>query len=204
MALVLGTEPHWVSPWVFACFVALKEKRLAFDVRVFDASKGETRNDEYLAQTVTGRVPSFFHDDFALAESSAIVEYLEDTFPAVPVLPTATRERARARQLMSWLRSDETLPIRKERPTTTMFFESERAKAPLSDEARRAADKLCAVSLRVRGAFDRWNIVHSELAFVLHRLILNGDALPDELRAWAAEEWKRPSVHEFVARERKI
>jgi glutathione S-transferase len=149
-------------------------------------------------------VPSLVHDGFGMAESSAIVEYLEETFPEIPVLPKATRERARCRQLMSWLRSDETLALRTERPTTTMFYESERAKTPLGAAARASADKLCAVASRVLDAFGQWNIVHSELAFILHRLILNGDPLPDVLGAWATEQWKRPTVREFVERERPV
>lgn len=202
MSIVLAVEPQWVSPWVFACFVTLREKQLAFDVRELHSVKGETKAADYLAQTVTGRVPSLVHDGFGMAESSAIVEYLEETFPEIAVLPRTPPERARCRQLMSWLRSDETLPLRRERPTTTMFYESERAKTPLSDEARASATKLCEVAGRVLGAFDRWNIVQSELAFILHRLILNGDPCPDDVRAWATEQWKRPTVREFVERER--
>lgn len=204
MSLVLGVEPQWVSPWVFACVVTLKEKKLAFEVRELHSSKGETKANDYLAETVTGRVPSLVHDGFGMAESSAIIEYLEETFPEIAVLPRTARERARCRQLMSWLRSDETLPLRKERPTTTMFYESERAKTPLSDEARACATKLCDVAGRALGAFDRWNIVQSELAFILHRLILNGDPCPNDVRAWAVGQWKRPTVREFVERDRPI
>jgi glutathione S-transferase len=205
--IVLGVERHWVSPYVFACFVTLKEKALPFETRVVDASLGETKTESYLAETITGRVPTLLHDDFGLGESSAIVEYLEEAFPETPVLPRAPKDRARCRQLASWIRSDETLPLRAERSTATMFFASERTTTPLSDEARAAAEKLCAVVSRVLrpGAphlFDSWCIVDSELAFILHRLITNGDAVPDAVRAYAVEQWKRPSVRAFVDRVR--
>lgn len=205
MSIVLAVEPQWVSPWVFACFVTLREKKLAFDVRELHTSNGDTKTTDYLDRTITGRVPSLVHEDFAVAESSAIIEYLEETFPEIAVLPRMPRERARCRQLMSWLRSDETLPLRKERSTHTMFFESQRAKTPLSEDARASSEKLCAVTSRVlrESPSERWNIVHSELAFILHRLILNGDPCPDDVRAWATEQWKRPTVREFVERERK-
>lgn len=128
MSIVFGIERHWVSPWVFACFVTLREKKLAFDVRVVDSAKGETRAADYLAETVTGRVPTLVHDGFGLGESSAIVEYLDETFPEVPVLPRTPRERARCRQLMSWLRSDETLlaalePFRPHRARVVLVIE---------------------------------------------------------------------------------
>lgn len=207
--IVLSVEPQWVSPYVFACFVTLKEKELPFEVRVLDATKGETRASDYVAQTITGRVPSLMHDEFGVAESSAIIEYLEEVYPAKPVLPQATRDRARCRQLMSWIRSDETAALRKERSTTTMFYPTERAKAPLSDEARASAEKLCAITARLirpgePNLFSAWSIVDSELAFILHRLILNDDPVPEKVRAWADEQWHRPSVREFIERERPV
>lgn len=207
--IVLSVEPRWISPYVFACFVTLKEKELPFEVRVLDAAKGETRASDYLAQTVTGRVPSLMHDEFGVAESSAIVEYLEEVYPDKPVLPQATRDRARCRQLISWIRSDETAALRSERSTTTMFYPTERAKAPLSPEAKASADKLCAIAARLirpgePNLFGAWSIIDSELAFILHRLILNDDPVSERVRAWAEEQWHRPSVREFIERERPI
>ncbi len=207
--IVLSVEPRWISPYVFACFVTLKEKELPFEVRVLDTANGETRASDYLAQTVTGRVPSLMHDEFGVAESSAIVEYLEEVYPDKPVLPQATRDRARCRQLMSWIRSDETAALRNERSTTTMFYPTERAKAPLSPEAKASADKLCAIAARLirpgePNLFGAWSIIDSELAFILHRLILNDDPVPERVRAWAEEQWHRPSVREFIERERPI
>ena len=205
MSLVLNVEPNWISPYVFACFVTLREKGLAFDARVLDASRNETRTSDYLEQTVTGRVPSLIHDGFGLGESSAIIEYLEDTFPDPPVLPRGVRDRARCRQLMSWLRSDETAKIREERSTATMFYD--RARAPLSNAAAAAATKLYEVTRRVlqpgrSSIFDTWAIVDAELAFLLHRLILNGDPVPADVRAWAETQWQRPTVQAFVQLER--
>jgi glutathione S-transferase len=205
MSLVLCVEPRWISPYVFACFVALREKKVPFDVRVLDLAKDETRAEQYVAQTVTGRVPTLVHDGFGLGEASAIIEYLEDTFPKPPVLPDNVRDRARCRQLMSWLRSDETAPLREERSTMTMFFE--RAHKPLSTTAAAAAAKLCDVTRRVlepqmETVFDGWTLVDAELAFMLHRLIVNGDEVPHGVRAWAERQWQRPTVQAFVHHER--
>jgi glutathione S-transferase len=183
----------------------LKEKGLAFDVRVVDSTKDETRAPEYLAKTVTGRVPALFDGDFGIAESSAIVEYLEEAYPETPVLPRAPHDRARCRQLMSWLRSDETLILREERPTTTIFYAP--AKTPLSPLAAAAASKLCDVASRVvqtgeGSLFGAWSIVDAELAFMLHRLIASGDPVPPAVREWAARQWNRPTVQSFVSHER--
>ncbi len=200
MGYRLYVEPNWVSPYVFACFVTLREKDLEFEAFVLDSSAGDTKSADYLGQCITGRVPSLLDDEFGLAESSAIVEYLDEKHPEPPVLPASTRDRARCRQLMSWLRSDDTAPIREERSTLTMFYG--RSDKPLSDAAAHAAKKLVDVTGRLIRAgdpwiFDRWTILDAELAFMLHRLILNNDPVPRGVAKWAEAQWERPSVRAF-------
>ena len=201
MSLLLHVEPHWVSPYVFAVFVTLREKDLAFDSAALDARQGETSTAPYLNKTVTGRVPTLVHDGFGLGESTAIIEYLEDTFPQPSVLPAAPRDRARCRQLMSWLRSDQTLALRAERSTHTIFYD--RNTTPLTDAGLIAARKLVEVAGRliragVPNIFGDWSILDSELAFALHRLIVNGDPVPSGIQSWAETQWERPTVRAFV------
>lgn len=204
--LTLFRDDFWISPYVFTCDVTLREKGLAYETVAVALQRGEQRAEGYASGSVTGRVPALRHGDFMLAESSAIAEYLEDAFPATPrVLPADPKERARARQVMSWIRSDDTLPIRMERSTTTMFYE--RATKPLSEEARGAAAKLVAVASRLlaRGGEhigSAWSIADADLAFMLQRLVLNGDEVPAPVRAYAERVWRRPTVRAFVERER--
>lgn len=204
MKLVLSVEPLWISPYVFSCFVTLREKGLSFETTPLDSSAGQTRDTGYLARTMTGRVPSLAHGDFALAESSAIVEYLEECFPEPHVLPAALTDRARCRQLMSWLRSDDTAPIRDQRPSTTIFYEP--PKTALRPDAAAAADKLVGVARRLIGdrecLFDAWCIADAELAFMLMRLIAAADPVDSAVRAYAERQWQRPSLQAFVQRER--
>lgn len=205
--LVLSTDGFWISPYVFSCFVAMREKGLAFETVSVPLQDGAQRRPEYRDRTLTARVPALDHGDFTVAESSAILEYLEETFPppAYPrIFPADVRDRARARQVVSWIRSD-LMPVREERSTHTMFYE--RATTPLSDAGRRAAEKLLRVSeaLVPSGGgplFGAWSIADSDLAFMLHRLILAGDDVPARIRDWAAAQWKRPSVKEFCDRPR--
>ena len=57
--------------------------------------------------------------------------------------------------LMSWMRSDETAPIREERPTHSMFYDAQRAKAPLSERAAAASEKLVGIAGRaIHGPVD--------------------------------------------------
>jgi glutathione S-transferase len=113
--------------------------------------------------------------------------------------------RARCRQIMSWLRSDDTAPLREERPTTTMFFQP--AQSALTPAGKHSAEKLVEVSERLlshgkTNLFGHWCIADSELAFMLHRLILNGHHVPSAVLAFAEAQWARPSVREYVARKR--
>ena len=203
--LTLFADTFWISPYVFSCFVALREKGLDFSVEPVALQSKEQHAPEYRDRTLTGRVPALRHGDFWLAESQAIVEYLDDAFPDAPrVLPRELEARARARQILAWLRSD-LMPIREERSTTTMFYE--RATIPLSTAGEAAAARLVRVAdlLVPAGAgslFGAWSQADSDLAFMLHRLLLNGHALPAKVRAYAEREWQRPSVREFVTHER--
>jgi glutathione S-transferase len=206
-AIHLYADRHWDSPYVFSVFVALHEKGLAFETTTLDLDAGEQRSAAYQAKSLTARVPCIEHGALQLSESLAIIEYLEEAFPAPGhprVLPATVAARARARQLLGWLRSD-LMPLRDERPTTTMFFE--RATAPLSSRARGAADKLVRVAEAVvpagEGAlFGEWCSADADLAFMLHRLILNDDAVPERVKRYASAQWQRPSVRAFVDHDR--
>lgn len=200
-------ENLWISPYVFSSFVALREKGIAFEMVELSLADGQHLQAELRDRSLTARVPSLEHDGFHLAESSAIAEYLEETFPppaSPPLLPATRRERARARQLMAWMRSD--VPaLRDERSTVTMFYRFKLP--PLSPAGARDVAKLVRVAEALipangGGLFGAWCLVDSELAFMLHRLILNGDDVPARVRAWAERQWSRPSVQEFVTHAR--
>jgi glutathione S-transferase len=211
--LTLSSDAFHISPYVFTCFVALKEKALPFETKLVSLGDKAQLEAGYRAATITARVPALRHDDFWIAESLAIVEYLEDAFPSPSprLLPAGVRERARARQVLSWLRSDDTLALREDRATSSMFYA--RATSPLTARGEAAADKLIDVATRLVGSaersergrdtlFDAWCIADADLAFMLHRLLLNGHEVPATVRAYAEAQWKRPSVREFVERER--
>jgi glutathione S-transferase len=205
--LTLYGDAFWISPYVFSCFVALREKGLSFSVAEVSLADGEQRRDDYRARAFTGKVPALAHGDFWLTESSAIVEYLDDVFPAPAhpaLLPANPLARARARQLMSWIRSDLTA-LREERPTTTMFYA--KATTPLSDAGAAAAESLLRVVDAVvpetsESLFGTWSIADADLAFMLHRLLLNDHALPAHVARYAERQWQRPSVQEYVTRNR--
>ena len=57
---------------------------------------------------------------------------------------------------------------------------------------------------RVHGPnlFGAWSIADVDLALMLNRLILNGDPMPARLRDYAAGQWQRASVRQWLAQQR--
>jgi len=206
-SITLYADKLWESPYVFSVYVALREKGLAFATRELDLDRGDQRSTDYAARSLTSRVPCIDHAGFVVSESLAILEYLDETFaaPAYPrLLPENVQARARARQILGWLRSD-LLPLRDERPTTTIFFTP--SKAALSSKAQASVDKLLHAAEQVipKGEgdlFGAWSIADADLGLMLHRLICNGDPLPERVKRYAQRQWQRPSVREFVALKR--
>ena len=204
MAMLLYTDSQFTSPYAMSAFVALTEKRLSFEVRTLDLEVGENNDPEYARTSLTQRVPTLIDGDFALSESSAIAEYLNDAYPDPPIFPTDLQKHARARQIQAWLRSD-FMPIRQERPTTTIFYRP--VSAPLSAAAQVSSRKLCAAASELlshgdKNLFGHWSIADVDLALMLNRLILNGDEVPVQLVRYARAQWERPSVQRWVRRER--
>ena len=190
------------SPFVFTAFVTLKEKGVPFDFRVLELARGEQREPAYVERSLTARVPAVSVDDFSLSESLAIVEYLDELLPAPAqrLLPAAREERARARQVLGWLRSD-LANLRRERPTSSIFYEH--VTTPLGDAAHAEAGKLERIaSALLRGRnqiFDEWSIADADLAMALTRLVANGNAVPSALRAFVDRQQERPSVARWFA-----
>ena len=204
-ALTLFGERNLDSPFVFTVFVALKEKGVPFTLRFLDLSRGDQRAAPFVERSLTARVPTLSSGDFSLSESLAIVEYLDETLvpPAHPrLLPDPVEERGRARQVLGWLRSD-LAALRRERPTSSIFFAHERATAPLGDAARADADKLVRIAATLLAGraspFTRFSIAEADLAIALMRLIANGDEVPPAVRDYAGAVWRRPSVAAWVA-----
>ncbi len=205
--LTLYIDAYWISPYAFSAFVALREKELQFEVKTMDLSQKAQQDPQFQRWSVTGRIPALLHDEFGLAESSAIVEYLEEAFPDAPrLLPQQRQERARARQVMGWIRSD-LMALREERSTHTMFYQH--TDKPLSLAGDLARQRLIRVAEQLLppnqpNLFAQWSIADADLAFMLQRLVLNGDSVPGRLKAYANAQWQRPSIQAFVHNERPV
>jgi glutathione S-transferase len=207
MNRILYVDRHWESPYAMSAFVALEEKGLAFEAKELALENKEHEGAAY--QALTSRIPCLVEGDFWLAESSAIAEYLEEAYPppgSPRIFPEDVKERAVCREVQAWIRSD-LMPIREERPTTSIFFPEHRARNSLSPAAERARGRLVRASERLIPAgktslFGTFSIADTDLGIMLMRLHANGDALPPALVRYAEAQWSRPSVKKWVERTR--
>ncbi len=204
MPFELYVDSLFTSPYALSAFVALTEKGLPFSVKTVDLGSGQQKLAAYAGRALTARVPALVEGDFVLTESSAITEYLDESFPPpeyIALYPRDRQQRAQARQIQAWVRSD-LVPVRVERDTETVFFK--KPCAPLSATAQDAAAKLVHVAERlVQGPqhlFGDWSIADTDLAIMLSRLVRNGDQVPAKLRQYVDFQWQRPSVQAWLAR----
>ena len=119
--------------------IALAEKVLAFDrVMVpFTQTEGYSpKNSAVLAANPKGQVPVLIDGDLVLYDSTVIIEYLEDAYPAHLLFPEEPTARARCRLLE--LEADEVLLV----PVRALMFRSE---PPGTDTARRIEQERAAV-----------------------------------------------------------
>jgi glutathione S-transferase len=94
------------SPFSWRVYLALEYKGAEFSPRLISFDKNEHKTPEFLAISPRHQVPVITDDGFALYESSAIVEYVEERFPDGPSLFPGGREgRALVRQWVSEISS---------------------------------------------------------------------------------------------------
>ncbi len=90
----------WLCPFSRKVRIALAEKGLDFELKF---EKFWERRDEFLSLNPAGQVPVLVEPDGrALAESSAICEYLDEAFSDGSLLGDEPKTRAETRRLVAW------------------------------------------------------------------------------------------------------
>ena len=82
-----------LSPFVRKVLVAAREKGL--DYELIPANPSDP-TEEFLKVSPFGKIPALSDGDFCLADSTAIVTYLDARHPEPPLLPAAPQARGRA------------------------------------------------------------------------------------------------------------
>lgn len=92
---------YWRSSSAYRVRLALNLKGLAYEQQSVHLVRngGEQHSEAYRKLNPMGLVPALVHGEQVLVESLAICEYLDEVFPAKPLLPANASERARVRSL---------------------------------------------------------------------------------------------------------
>jgi maleylacetoacetate isomerase len=91
---------YFRSSAAFRVRIALNLKRLAYEPMLVHLAKGEHRQPDYAAVNPQALLPTLELDDGTrLTQSLAIIEWLEEKYPAPALLPEEAPGRARVRSL---------------------------------------------------------------------------------------------------------
>ena len=97
---------YFRSSAAFRLRIALNLKGLNPERRYVHLANGDQRKTEYKAINPQGLVPYLVDDDFALGQSLAIMEYLDETHPEPALLPKDPMQRAWVRSVAQMIACD--------------------------------------------------------------------------------------------------
>lgn len=197
--ITLYVDGFFANQFDACCFVALTEKQLPFSTARALLGSGSIP-PALTKSTGIPRVPALQHGDFWLTESSAIAEYLEEMFPPptyARLFPADSRARARARQIMAFVRSD-LWDLRTARPWSMTVYPAQ--PGPMPRAAERDANDLVDLALKLvsAGELGDWNISHADLALALYRLDRTGYPLPQPVQRFLDTTVQRPSLRAYL------
>jgi glutathione S-transferase len=190
---------HPLSPYAQKVKIALREKGVEFEPRIPDLLGGG--DAEFHAANPRREVPALVDGATAVFDSTIILEYIEDRWPAPPLLPHGAAARARARTL------EELCDTYYEAINWAVFEVRvfERATGALADRLlARASTQVAGVNAyldRQLGQEPYFNGAHfgwSDLAVVpvVHAAAMSGNAPApgSALAVWLDRARSRPSV----------
>lgn len=102
----LTLHGYWRSSAAYRVRLALGLKGLAYDRVAHDLRTGAQRSEEYRTLQPQGLVPALETADGTLIQSPAILEWIEECYPAPPLLPCDSAGRAVVRAMAAIVACD--------------------------------------------------------------------------------------------------
>src|SRR3954453_18060360 len=166
--------------------IALLEKGVPFEE---DATCSPSQKDEWLARSPIGKVPILeLEGGRRIAESEVICKSLEEAYPQKPLLPKDPYERAKVRELVTFIELHLELVVR--RLYGPLFFGA----PPLHDDVKASIEKDLAKGVRALKAVAKFDpyiagrdltladcaaFVSLPLVTLVSKLAFGGDFLDD-------------------------
>ncbi|HGY1009720.1 TPA: maleylacetoacetate isomerase [Aeromonas salmonicida] len=97
---------YWRSSASYRVRIVMQLKGLDYEYHPVNLRQGEQREKAYHRVNPQGLVPFLIDGDVQFGQSVAIMEYLDETYPAYPLMPSAAQARARVRQIVNMIACD--------------------------------------------------------------------------------------------------
>ena len=97
---------YWRSTASWRVRIALAIKGVGFDRVTHDLRRAEQHTAAYRSLAPQGLVPALEVDGVTLTQSLAILEWIEESFPAPPLLPASVSDRALVRGMLDLIACD--------------------------------------------------------------------------------------------------
>ena len=196
---MLRIHHHPRSTYSRRVLIVLAEKNIPHELVAIDMEKKAHRQADYLAYNPYARVPTLEEDGFVLYESTAILNYLEATRPAPPLVPADARGRALVDMHMKLA------DLQMTRQAGSIIFPKrflprerwdEKVIAQSKGEIEKHLDILDRIYLKGREYLvgDRYSLAEVCYAPFMEFLPLMEIAPPPSVAAWSARMLSRPSA----------
>jgi len=188
---------------------ALEEIGCDYETQIIAFKAGDHAKPDYLALNPLGAVPTLVVDDIPLFQTSAILKFLDETFPEAKLLPATSTpiERWEQNALFSWLSADvhpKLTPMR----FPFIFVDMPEAFDSLGEKAaenlkRKMAWMDTRLSQQPWVLGDDWSILDAYLSWAWSRAV--GSQLPAEtfpsVEALSKRHAERPSAQRVLAKD---
>src|SRR5438128_2337226 len=197
------------SPFAWKVWLVLEHKNIPYEFRLLSFDKEETKAPSFLALNPRGQVPTIVDDGFALWESAAIAEYLEERHPQKPLLPKDAKGRAIARRMVA--EADSYLPKTIGELTSLVLFRKEPATpAEIAQAQEVALAELSRLEAQLTGPFLAGALSLADFtAFPWVRMLgrieqrqpgkgIASARLPAKVRAWVTQVESLPYYEKTI------
>lgn len=199
MQLVIGNKRY--SSWSLRPWLLMRHFGLPFEEILINLYEGDTRA-ERLCHSPTGKVPALIDDGAQVWESLAILDYLAERHPELPLWPVGRLARAHARSVSAEMHAGFTA-LRQAMPTNfcARLPGHGHTEGALADVAR-VIELVSDCRTRFGGnglfLFGEFGIADAMYAPVATRLVTYGVDLPPLVRDWVDALYALPAMIEWL------
>ncbi|WP_312924890.1 maleylacetoacetate isomerase [Stutzerimonas nitrititolerans] len=97
---------YYRSTSAFRVRIALNLKGVEYETKIHDLDQQTNRSEDYLKVNAFGLIPAIEDGEVHIAQSGAIIEYIEEKFSHPALLPSDPKGRARVRSLFNQVACD--------------------------------------------------------------------------------------------------